>query len=165
VGTGIYFYPKSIFPILEEFCKVKKRDAPGYFIQYLMENGVKVKGYLFLGEWLDISHKSYFQAFRDGRLVKSDERYVVCDKNISDKLVLSITILHGGKQTTGHSHAVGEVYFFVEGKGEIEIDGIRKEVKSKDVIPIEPNKFHRVYNTSTKDLVFISVFEKYGERG
>ncbi|GAG97224.1 unnamed protein product, partial [marine sediment metagenome] len=38
-------------------------------------------------------------------------------------------------------------------------------VGSKDVVPIKPGEFHRVYNTSDKDLVFICVFEKYGERG
>jgi quercetin dioxygenase-like cupin family protein len=80
-------------------------------------------------------------------------------------LVLSITILHAGKQTTGHSHPVGEVYFFVEGEGEIELSGKRRRVKSRDIVPIAPNEFHRVYNTSDRDLIFACAFEKYGERG
>ncbi len=165
VGAGIYIYPKSVFSILDEFCRERKQDAPGFFIQHLLERGVKVKGYLFRGEWYDVSHKSYLQVFRDARLVKSDDRYIVCDKPLGKNLVLSITILHAGKHTTGHSHPVSEVYFFVEGRGEIELDGKRRSVKSKDVVPIAPDEFHRVYNTSKKDLVFICVFEKYGERG
>ncbi len=165
VSAGIYIYPKSIFSILDEFCKERKQDAPGFFVQHLLERGVNVKGYLFGGEWYDVSHKGYLQVFIDARLVKSDDRYIVCDKPLGKNLVLSITILHAGKHTTGHSHPVSEVYFFVEGQGEIELDGKRRSVKSKDIVPIEPDKFHRVYNTSDKDLIFICVFEKYGERG
>jgi len=165
VSAGIYIYPKSVFSFLDDFCKERKQDAPGFFVQHLLERGVKIKGYLFGGEWYDISHKSYLQAFSDARLVKSDDRYIVCDKPLGKNLVLSITILHVGKHTTGHSHPVSEVYFFVEGRGEIELDGKRKGVRSKDIVPIMPGEFHRVYNTSKKDLVFVCVFEKYGERG
>lgn len=164
VGVGIYLLPRSVFPALDEFCRTQKQDAPGFFIQHLMKLG-KVRGYLFSGEWYDISHKSYLQAFREGRLVKSDDRYIVCDRQLGENLVLSITILHAGKQTTGHSHPVAEVYFFVEGEGEIELDGKRRKVKSKDVVPILPGEFHRVYNTSERDLIFVCAFEKYGERG
>ncbi len=165
VSAGIYIYPKSIFPILDEFCKRGTQDAPGFFIKHLHERGVKIKGYLFGGKWCDVSNKSHLQIFSDARLVKSDDRYIICDKPLGENLVLSITILHAGKHTTGHSHPVNEVYFFVEGQGEIELDGKRRVVRSKDVLPIKPNEFHRVYNTSDIDLVFICVFEKYGERG
>jgi len=165
VSAGIYIYPKSVFSILDEFCRERRQDAPGFFVQHLLESGVRVKGYLFGGEWYDVSYKSYLQVFSDARLVKSDDRYIVCDKPLGKNLVLSITVLHAGKHTTGHSHSVGEVYFFVEGQGEIELDGKRRSVKSKDIVPITPDEFHRVYNTSNKDLIFISVFEKYGERG
>lgn len=165
VSAGIYIYPKSVFPILGEFCRGRKQDAPGFFIQHLLDRGRKVKGYLFEGEWYDVSHKRYLQIFSDARLVKSDDRYIVCDKPFGKNLVLSITILHAGKHTTGHSHPVSEVYFFIEGQGEIELDGKRGTVRSKDVVLIKSDEFHRVYNTSDKDLVFICVFEKYGERG
>ncbi len=165
VGTGIYILPKRVFPIIDEFCGKQRQDAPGFFIQHLIERGEKIKGYLFGGEWYDVSHKSYLQAFKDARLVKSDDRYIVCDKPLGKNLVFSITILHAGKHTTGHSHPVGEVYFFVEGEGEIELDGKRMRVKSKDIVPIKPGEFHRVYNTWDKDLIFVCAFEKYGERG
>ncbi|MBC7219153.1 MAG: cupin domain-containing protein [Hadesarchaea archaeon] len=165
VSTGVYIFPKHIFPILGDFCRSSKQDAPGFFIQHLMQIGVKVKGYLFSGDWYDVSHKSYLQAFREARVVKNDDRYIVCDRAIGGNLVLSITILHAGKQTTGHSHPVGEVYFFVEGEGEIETNGSRRRVREKDVVTIAPNEFHRVHNNRENDLIFISVFEKYGERG
>ncbi len=164
VSTGAYIFPKSIFPILDQYCGEQRRDNLGNFIEHLLAQGVKVRGYIFGGEWYDISHKSYLRVFSDGRLVKSDERYVVCDLELGN-LALSMTILHPGKETVGHSHPVSEVYFFVEGVGEIEVDGKRRTVKSKDVVPLQPGEFHRVYNTSDKDLVFLCVFEKYGRRG
>lgn len=163
-SMGIYLFPKRIFPILDEFCRVRRQDAPGFFIQYLLERGEKLKGYLFRGEWYDITHKSYLQAFRDGKLVKSDERYVVVDRPLGGNLMLSITILHPGKHTTGHSHSVPEVYFFIEGEGEIELGTQKHLVREKDVISVRPNEFHRIYNTSNRALIFVCAFEKYGER-
>ena len=164
VGVGLYIFPKSIFPILDKFCRETRRDAPGFFVQHLLERGVKVKGYLFGGEWCDVSHKSYIKAMSAGRLVKSDDRYIVCDLGLGN-LVLSMTILHPGKQTTGHSHAANEVYFFLEGQGRVEVDGAMREVGSKDVVVIHSGQFHRVYNSWDKDLIFLCAFEKYEERG
>ncbi len=165
VGTGIYILPKRVFSILDEFCKTSKRDAPGFFIQHLYERGEKIKGYLFKGEWYDISHKSYLQAFREGKLVKSDDRYIVVDRPLGGNLVSSIAILHPGKSTTGHAHPVSEVYLFLEGEGEIEIGGKKRRVKGKDLILIQPDESHRVHNISGVDLIFICVFEKYEGRG
>lgn len=164
VSTGAYVFPKPIFPVLAEYCKEQKRDNLGSFFEHLVNQGVKVKGYLFSGEWYDISHKGYLRVFSSGRLIKSDERYVVCGLGLGN-LNLSMTILHPGKQTTGHSRPVSEVYFFAEGRGEIEISGERRVVKSKDVIPLHAGEFHRIYNTSDKELVFLCVFEKYEEKG
>ncbi|MEM2874461.1 MAG: sugar phosphate nucleotidyltransferase [Candidatus Hadarchaeales archaeon] len=166
IAVGLYAYPRRIFPLIEEFCRGSHRDAPGTLIQYLVERGERVRGYLMGGEWRDVSHRSYLTAFADARLVRSDERYVVCDKALSDHFVASITILKPGKHTTGHSHPVAEAYFFVEGMGEIETDeGRRRAVGPKDIVLIKPNEFHRVYNTGRTLLIFISAFERYGERG
>jgi NDP-sugar pyrophosphorylase family protein len=59
VSVGAYIFPKSIFPILKEYCHGKKRDEPGKFIEYLINIGIKVKGYLFSGDWYDISQRSF----------------------------------------------------------------------------------------------------------
>ncbi|MEM2878066.1 MAG: sugar phosphate nucleotidyltransferase [Candidatus Hadarchaeales archaeon] len=166
VAAGVYVFPKRLFPVIDEFCRGQKRDAPGTLVQHLIERGEKVMGYLLSGTWYDVSHKSYLTAFSDARLVKCDERYIVCDKALSEHFVASITILKPGKHTTGHSHPVAEAYFFVGGVGEIETDeGRRKTVGPKDVVLIKPNEFHRVYNTGRSLLIFVSAFERYGERG
>jgi glucose-1-phosphate thymidylyltransferase len=160
VSTGIYIFPKRVFPILEEFCKTAKRDAPGFFIQHLLERGEKIKGYLFKGEWYDVSHKSYLQAFTDGRLLKSDECLVAVDKPLGERLVSSITLLHAGKSTDEYKRPTAGIYFFIEGEGEMEWGGKRSRVSSKDVIFVKPNEPHRIYNTSDVDLIFVTVFEK-----
>lgn len=96
-------------------------------------------------------------------LVKSDERYEVYDFKMKN-LVVSTTLLHKGKETTGHSHSVEEVYFFAEGKGEVQLNDKRHKVKKNDIVVIPRGYFHKVFNTSGKRLIFICVFEKYGER-
>lgn len=101
---------------------------------------------------------------RKGKLVKKDERYEVYDIPL-EHLVASITILHPGKATTGHSHSdVEEVYYYVQGEGEVLLGRNRHKVKPGDVLLIPMAAFHRVYNTGDEDLIFLSVFEKYEDR-
>ena len=50
----------------------------------------------------------------DSTVVKSNETYDVIDNTNLDKLIVSKTILHAGKQTGGHNHSgQEEVYIFV----------------------------------------------------
>ena len=49
----------------------------------------------------------------NGQIVKKDDRYIVEDDTSLRDLVVSRTILHAGKSTTGHSHkGQEEVYIF-----------------------------------------------------
>jgi mannose-6-phosphate isomerase-like protein (cupin superfamily) len=79
------------------------------------------------------------------------------EKTAGKNLSLKLTILHAGKQTTGQAHDSSEMYFFLDGLGEMEISGKRKRVREKDVVHVEPNEPHRVHNTHESDLVFISL--------
>ena len=98
-------------------------------------------------------------------LVKSSSRYEVYDLSL-ENLVISMTVLHEDESTVGHSHNdAEEVYLFVEGNGEIQLDERGKEdVASGDIIMIPAGTFHRVFNKGKGDLRFISVFEKYHGR-
>ncbi|MFQ6105940.1 MAG: cupin domain-containing protein [Candidatus Hydrothermarchaeaceae archaeon] len=99
------------------------------------------------------------------RLVKSDERYDVYDLAMTH-LVTSMTILHESQETTGHSHDdVEEVYLFLEGKGEIQLDDDRQNVEQGDLILIQKGVFHKVFNKGNDNLIFVSVFEQYAGRG
>ena len=94
-------------------------------------------------------------------LVKRSDRYEVYDLSLK-KLVISMTVLHEGKSTIGHSHtATEEIYFFVEGKGEIQLgDREKEDVASGDIILIPSGIFHRVSNKGKGNVKFISFFEK-----
>lgn len=86
-------------------------------------------------------------------------------------LVVSLTVLYPGKvgpefkMTTGHKHPKEEVYFFLEGNGQIILNRKRLKVRKNDLITVSSKTWHRVINTGKKKLVFLSIFEKYGKRG
>lgn len=104
-----------------------------------------------------MKHQNFFIS---GEIVKQDERYTVVDNKELNNLVLSSTKLNPGKSTSGHSHAgQEEVYFFIDGIGEMQIDEDRFNVKPGDVIQIRDGAFHRVFNTSDGELYFVCVFD------
>lgn len=95
-----------------------------------------------------------------GRIVKQDDRYTVIDNTDLKNLVVSSTCLHREKSTSGHRHAgQEEVYFFIRGSGEMELDDHRFSVSPGDMILIEDGVFHRVHNTGDMDLYFVCVFD------
>ena len=95
-----------------------------------------------------------------GDIVKDNDVYQLRDNTTLKNLVLSSTLLHAGKQTTGHKHdGQEEVCFFIAGKGEMLIDEERFAVEPGDIVLIEDGEFHRVYNTSQEDLYFVCVFD------
>ena len=96
-----------------------------------------------------------------GTIVKKDDRYLVKDNQVGEKLILSSTLLEPNKSTSGHFHdGQEEVYFFMKGSGEMELDSNRFQVKEGDIVNIEDGVFHKVHNTSsTKQLYFVCVFD------
>jgi glucose-6-phosphate isomerase len=106
---------------------------------------------------------------------ENEINYKVCDlpfkKTGLKNIVVSMTILYPGKvgkefkMTTGHSHKSEEVYLFLKGKGFIILNKKKIKVKENDIISVPSNVWHRVVNTGKEKLVFLSIFQKYGERG
>ncbi len=110
-------------------------------------------------------HFSIDEFERVGRVVKKTDVYTILDVSLLENLVVSMTILHHGHETSGHSHSeADEVYFFVDGNGRMQLDEEKIDVKAKDIVLIPRGKFHKVFNESKNDLVFVCVFEKYGDR-
>ncbi len=67
VSTGLYIYPRKIFPHFSKFLKTseKGKDAPGYFNEWLCRKKV-IYGFCFSGKWYDIGDReSYIQANMD----------------------------------------------------------------------------------------------------
>lgn len=96
-----------------------------------------------------------------GKVVKNNDTYVVIDNTTLKNLVVSKTILHPEKSTTGHSHpGQEEVYQFVQGQGRMTLDKSTFFVTAGDVVLIEDGVFHKVWNDSkVEDLVFVCVFD------
>lgn len=95
-----------------------------------------------------------------GVVVKEDDRYTVKDNTELNNLIVSSTKLKPGKSTSGHKHAgQEEVYMFVFGSGEMELDDERFKVTAGDVVLIKDGVFHRVHNTHVVDLYFVCVFD------
>ena len=95
-----------------------------------------------------------------GTVVKDDDRYLVTDNTILKNLVVSTTKLYAHKSTTGHRHAgQEEVYMFVKGSGQMELDHKIFDVKEGDTVLIEDNVFHKVHNNTDYGLEFICVFD------
>ena len=94
-----------------------------------------------------------------GEIVKDNETYLLKDNKFLRDLVLSSTQLHIGQSTRGHTHpGQEEVYYFVSGSGEMEIDGCKFVVSPGKVALIPDGAFHRVFNTGNEDLYFVCVF-------
>ena len=58
----------------------------------------------------------------DSTVMKSNETYDVIDNTNLNNLVVSKTILHAGKETSGHFHrGQEEVYIFTKGRGKMQV--------------------------------------------
>ena len=97
---------------------------------------------------------------KDSEIVKQNETYTLLDNTKLKNLVVSKTILHPGKNTTGHNH-VGqeEVYHFISGDGYIIVGDEKYYVGPGDIVLIPNGHFHKVWNTGLEDLVFVCVFD------
>ena len=103
---------------------------------------------------------------KDSKIVKDNDTYRLIDNTELNNLVVSKTILHPGKCTTGHEHeGQEEVYQFTSGHGKMEVIPQRLEMdETFDVGPgdilIPDGHFHKVWNESeTEDLIFVCVFD------
>ena len=97
----------------------------------------------------------------DSKIVKSNETYDVIDNTNLNKLVVSKTILHKGKETGGHNHSgQEEVYIFMKGEGTMIVGNETYHVKSGSIVLIPDGAFHKVWNVSEAmgDLEFVCVF-------
>ena len=95
-----------------------------------------------------------------GEVVKDHAQYVLKDNAFGNNLILSSTFLRANQKTNGHTHAgQEEVYMFIDGEGEMDIDGKRFPVKGGDVVCIEDGEYHRVFNTGHLGLYFVCVFD------
>ena len=95
-----------------------------------------------------------------GEVIKDNAQYLLKDNAFGKNLILSSTFLRANQSTKGHTHSgQEEVYMFIKGEGEMQIDDERFSVKEGDVVCIEDGEFHRVFNTGHFGLYFVCVFD------
>ncbi len=95
-----------------------------------------------------------------GEVVKDNETYLLRDNKELKNLVVSSTLLHPHQSTRGHSHAgQEEVYYFISGKGYMEVGEDAYAVQPGTVVLIPDGAFHRVWNNTGDELYFVCVFD------
>ena len=95
-----------------------------------------------------------------GEVIKDTDVYLLQDNPFGNNLTLSSTFLRANQKTNGHAHAgQEEVYHFIHGKGEMQVDDERFPVEAGDIICIEDVEYHRVFNTGHLGLYFVCVFD------
>ena len=69
---------------------------------------------------------------------------------------LAEDILEPGKSTIEHYHPkTEEIYYVLEGKGLMKIDGEKQAVSKGDGIVILPGKKHKLWNTGNTELIIL----------
>jgi mannose-6-phosphate isomerase-like protein (cupin superfamily) len=101
----------------------------------------------------------------DAVVIVDNDTYQIMDLELYDsqgvpRVTISRTILHGGAQTRGHSHANDdEVYYFVEGDGIMLLNNTAVMVTAGNYVLVEKTVFHKIINTDkNNDLVFTCQF-------
>jgi len=95
----------------------------------------------------------------DSKVVQSNDTYDVIDNDSLDTLVVSKTVLHPDKTTRGHAHTgQEEIYLYLSGVGIMRVGSEQIPVTQGDIVLIPDSAFHKVANTGTDDLIFISIF-------
>lgn len=74
---------------------------------------------------------------------------------VANQSLAEASLPSGGK-TDRHYHKLAEeIYYILEGQGQMEIDGEKQTVGTNDAILIPPNAWHQITNTGTEALRFL----------
>ena len=96
----------------------------------------------------------------DSTVIKSNETYDVIDNTNLKNLIVSKTILHPLKNTSGHNHSgQEEVYIFTNGTGSMLVGTELNDVQIGDIVLIPDGAYHQVWNEGEEDLIFVCVFD------
>ncbi len=103
--------------------------------------------------------------------VKKCEEFIAGDKSILKELLnplkedvainysLALAKVKQGEITSAHKLKNSEVYYILEGVGEMYIDKEKEKVSAEQAIYIPPNSVQRIKNIGKNDLVFLCIVE------
>jgi len=89
--------------------------------------------------------------------VKQTEEYALFDYQM-EGVTLSVTELHAGKATRGHSHDNPELYIF-QGDAWLQLGKQKHQVSKGEMRLVEAGIFHRVHAPPGRPTRFIAVFQ------
>lgn len=82
---------------------------------------------------------------------------------LKDKLKLGYSLAYAkvkpGEITHPHKLKSSEVYYILQGTGEMYIDDEKKKVFVEQLIYIPPHSIQRIKNTGKKDLIFLCIVD------
>ena len=87
----------------------------------------------------------------------SEIREILSPQNSSiAKQSLAEAVVKPGKATQEHIHSkTEEIYYVLEGEGQMHIDGETRVVRTGDGIAILPGSKHKIVNTGKTNLIFL----------
>jgi mannose-6-phosphate isomerase-like protein (cupin superfamily) len=80
-------------------------------------------------------------------------------EKIAIRYSLAHAIVKPGEITLAHRLKSSEVYYILEGEGEMYIDEEKEKVSAEQVIYIPPNSVQRIKNIGKSDLVFLCIVD------
>lgn len=72
-------------------------------------------------------------------------------------LIMGIVEVEPGQHSPLHRHNCEEVYYVLQGRGEIESAGVRHALEAGDAVLNRPNVPHRVFNTDDQETLRLLV--------
>ncbi len=72
-----------------------------------------------------------------------------------------VTIFPGG-QVPAHDHVQEEVYYVLQGEGEIEIEGVTEPIRAGEAVYVPSRETHNLRNPGKRDMTFIFVYSPAG---
>lgn len=100
VSTACYIYSPEVLPLIRRFSSQAEqgKDAPGFFNQWLLGEGVGLDGFVFSGRWHDVGDRaSYIQANMDllGDEVYRGEDVVITNSAVQRSVIFNDVRIEG----------------------------------------------------------------------
>ena len=87
------------------------------------------------------------------------ELYNPVKEEIKVRHSLAHAIVKPGEITHKHKLTSTEIYYILEGEGEMHIDNEKEKVYAGQTIYIPPNSIQRIKNTGNNDLIFLAIVD------
>ena len=90
------------------------------------------------------------------RILRETYYLITPENSPSRRISFGHTIVYPGGRTTGHAHPeLEEIYFYIQGRGEMQIDEKIFPVKEGDAVYIPAGSYHVTYNTGVIPMRFL----------